>query len=783
MAEPITLQKLTNADIDADTLGEFANEDKMVVSRLGAEYASAPMASRLLVENGLLGATPFSTYAAMTASALVNDSYAVVTDDVDINKNGYYQKRSNAWVHLSWNPELAFKKALAEVIGQQKVIGDYSTAFTDVVGNMAIGIKNDGSVYAPKLISGDTLVTQGVALNYTSVTTDILGNIVFGIKNDGTVHIPKLSTGNAPGALAITHKLDVKNSDAILFIGDSYTASHYTVADKAYISNISNLTNYRLRNLAISGDESLDMNNRIVNDIAYFDGLKPHEVNAKYAVIASYTNDWTFSGAKLDYYKQNLSRLVESVKSLGIEPLLCTEFTAPAHSVALIKAIADEQDVQFVDCSALNNELGNLKKGIFHQGHPGTRTNGVFWLPILDAINKLPRPDQSIKIYRKRPAFLATTNKALLYKNDIERYTRFKEISVSHMRLADTNAQYYDELDGTNVSVFTATNDEYLKFGNGGLGFSDYGLIELTLKGTAQTIDSLSLNIDTNAQVYVRNYLDTASSFVGRKGGTEPTTPEYIANYNNPRGAWQLMTINTLSKEQLKGLMLKDKMQILLFKSGGFTLNDVSAEYVSDGKTDKYVNRDAIKVGNELLTNNTFDSLSNWVTVGTPTTIVPIDNYNSPRLPTDRTSPVNKVVTVSNSKTVGRTITLPKLGARYRITVWCRYFAKAFIDNSVYALDAAQVIDKSAGNTYPTNSQITSDTADFRTLQLKYGFAATLTDTNSVTVNDFACLSWRGVEFDIYVPDAPLAATDFTFSLSCTDGEIQIAKINLMEII
>ena len=378
MAEPITLQKLTNADIDADTLGEFANEDKMVVSRLGAEYASAPMASRLLVENGLLGATPFSTYAAMTASALVNDSYAVVTDDVDINKNGYYQKRSNAWVHLSWNPELAFKKALAEVIGQQKVIGDYSTAFTDVVGNMAIGIKNDGSVYAPKLISGDTLVTQGVALNYTSVTTDILGNIVFGIKNDGTVHIPKLSTGNARAALAITHKLDVKNSDAILFIGDSYTASHYTVADKAYISNISNLTNYRLRNLAISGDESLDMNNRIVNDIAYFDGLKPHEVNAKYAVIASYTNDWTFSGAKLDYYKQNLSRLVESVKSLGIEPLLCTEFTAPAHSVALIKAIADEQDVQFVDCSALNNELGNLKKGIFHQGHQGREQMGFF---------------------------------------------------------------------------------------------------------------------------------------------------------------------------------------------------------------------------------------------------------------------------------------------------------------------------------------------------------------------------------------------------------------------
>ena len=61
MAEPITIQKLTDASIDADTLGEFANEDKVVTSRNGLDYPSAPMSSRLLVENGLLGATPFST--------------------------------------------------------------------------------------------------------------------------------------------------------------------------------------------------------------------------------------------------------------------------------------------------------------------------------------------------------------------------------------------------------------------------------------------------------------------------------------------------------------------------------------------------------------------------------------------------------------------------------------------------------------------------------------------------------------------------------------------------
>ena len=104
MAEPITMQKLTDASIDADTLGEFANDDKIVTSRNGREYPSAPMASRLVVENGLLGATPFSTASNMGASDLVDGDYAVVTDDSNLEKNGFWQKQSGVWKILKWNP-------------------------------------------------------------------------------------------------------------------------------------------------------------------------------------------------------------------------------------------------------------------------------------------------------------------------------------------------------------------------------------------------------------------------------------------------------------------------------------------------------------------------------------------------------------------------------------------------------------------------------------------------------------------------------------------------------
>lgn len=104
MAEPITMQKLTDASFDADTLGEFANEDKQVTSRLGLKYPSAPMASRLVVENGLLGATPFNTYAAMASNDfMVNGEYAVVVDDDTPRRNGVYERSLGGYKYLKYN--------------------------------------------------------------------------------------------------------------------------------------------------------------------------------------------------------------------------------------------------------------------------------------------------------------------------------------------------------------------------------------------------------------------------------------------------------------------------------------------------------------------------------------------------------------------------------------------------------------------------------------------------------------------------------------------------------
>ena len=184
MADPITLKALQDASIDSDTLGEFANEDKIVTSRLGAEYPSAPMASRMLVENGLLGATPFSTYSAMTASALVDGDYAVVTNDVDITKNGIYEKQEGEYIYLKYNP---VSSSLLNVEGASIVITDSENNQTWLQAS-----SDDGGLTAvAEQAIRDKIgleVIDNSPLSYA--VTDSLGNLT-DIQLDANGHIPQ----------------------------------------------------------------------------------------------------------------------------------------------------------------------------------------------------------------------------------------------------------------------------------------------------------------------------------------------------------------------------------------------------------------------------------------------------------------------------------------------------------------------------------------------------------------------------------------------------------------
>lgn len=138
MAEPITMQKLTNASIDADTLGEFTNEDKVVISRMGAEYPSAPMASRLLVENGLAGADIYKNYAKMAEVSATDGDYAVVTNDSDTNKNGVYVWDTDKWLLTRYSKHLSPATVFFRVYSDTTIHYDASTRTLSTDGQVVM---------------------------------------------------------------------------------------------------------------------------------------------------------------------------------------------------------------------------------------------------------------------------------------------------------------------------------------------------------------------------------------------------------------------------------------------------------------------------------------------------------------------------------------------------------------------------------------------------------------------------------------------------------------------
>lgn len=103
--ELMSLDDMANGHLDLKSLKEAANGDEntQVVARLGATYPSVAKTMRILLEQGTIDATIFGTKSLMTASALADNAYALVTDDTTSANNGYYQKRSGAWVFLPYN--------------------------------------------------------------------------------------------------------------------------------------------------------------------------------------------------------------------------------------------------------------------------------------------------------------------------------------------------------------------------------------------------------------------------------------------------------------------------------------------------------------------------------------------------------------------------------------------------------------------------------------------------------------------------------------------------------
>ena len=684
---------------------------------------------------------------------------------------------------------------------------NYAYAAIDDSGKIALAIKKDGTTEVTNLeaqsilvnhVDASVITTNGLNIADSVIEktessdllyaiTDTSGSIALSVNKSGVVAIPQLLQSNGSGAVKT---LRIGSDDSIMHIGDSMTASHYCLQNKSYISQLSQLSPFRHINYGVSSEEAIDMQKRVLQDTQVFSS-SIKDSKPKYLFITTYTNDGV-ARSDLKYFQENIRRLIDVSLALGVQPVLVGYWNmVQSADHQSLKAVADEYKIQAVWCDVLNKQVGTYTPTsvLFNEPHTGTRTNGLWWIPMHDFVQQLPVL-RTIKIYRKRASLAVTTDADLLYKDIVDKGNKWQEITVGHYSFSDTKAYKFDEINTlvTADRAWALREDEYVKLQNkAAISISDYMLIEYTLDAYPQNLMSLQLNLDLTGtfEVFVRNFHD-ASTVVNRPATASDSA--YQAVWNKPRGAWRAVTVSSgkviIDKADIIRSMVGNKISIMIKGSG--SIKDVSVDYVSD----KYESRPSYpqklneKLGDELLVQplvgNTAQ-LAGWVTTGTVNTLVPIDSPKIPRKP-DQDTPVDGVCVLTTSNSIQQSVTLStKEDMRtFKVVVWGRYFPKAFLDRTLAAyssLDAAQITDRSIGGNV---SDITKDSFDVKRIQLLSWGTTTQPSYVGAYQTGFAGLFYRPITF--YVEVQPYE-TQLNIKISALDNDVQIAKVSIKEVI
>ena len=298
--------------------------------------------------------------------------------------------------------------------------------------------------------------------------------------------------------------LSIKNADKIGFIGDSYTESHFSIEGKAYICKLSLFSDYNYENFAQSGDTYRGNLDRIrKRSPIYHNYLSWCDMKPKYAVLVSYTNDLKYMDE--EQYLNDLRAILETVKGLGAIPIIATEYHTNfgAGIEIALRQIADEYDCEFINIIDDVREVRGIDYTPFWSGtHPGTRTNHLLADHFESYLERLPRPRQSLKIFRLRDTY--RNLEELIFNTNEERAKLFTEINVGHNCLTDV--RYVDDVVGAKHEPITS---EYLMLQNEEkVAFKDIALISAVLPSTSLGLKYIALNLgDVDVEVYVKDIL------------------------------------------------------------------------------------------------------------------------------------------------------------------------------------------------------------------------------------------------------------------------------------
>ncbi|MBT0729506.1 phage tailspike protein [Rosenbergiella nectarea] len=650
----------------------------------------------------------------------------------------------------------------------------YAWGILDETGAIGIGLNSDGVTEIPLLDVADLSIKSNA--RYPIAWRDESGNIALGVNSAGKV----IADLDSSVSSALTeHSVTLATADTIMHVGDSLTESIWVVKDKAWMSVLSAFSPYRHVNYGVAGDTVLQMQTRVLNGTSVY-GSNLQQIKPRFGFLSSFGNDYFMMDTDMKYYQESVQRAVDVMKPYCEQVVLVTEFCATQNIRTVYEEVARQNNLPYIHTDTLAYQLGKIPLGdqsLFHQGHIGTRNQGIWWYQILDWIKQQPIR-KGIKIYRARTTPSAISD--LVFKNDYDRHKKFKELTVGHTYL--TGAKDYDEIGDSTVSASmpqAKATDEYLTLQNGGALANTYSLVEVYLDQHPKDIQSLIINVATSeAKIYALSNTDASVNV-----SASSLTDAFKTSYANPRSVWKLISQGqVIANSQLPSLFTGRKLSLLVV---GGTLVNPQVTYKSKDRPFRqeiypYVKPETL--GSELA-NARIVGDSGWTLSSNIKTLKPIDNKFMVRAP-DSTTQLTDVFTLPVGEAMAQNIsfTAKEDPRKFRVQAFARYFPKGYLDltKSIYSgLDATQTLDSSSS---ANSAPVTADSLDIYRLfaEIEVSDGGYNRPGGATDYSDIVGLTWKPVTF--YVNTAPYA-NQLKIKLTTPDGELQIARFSVKEVI
>ena len=299
--------------------------------------------------------------------------------------------------------------------------------------------------------------------------------------------------------------LNIANSDKIAIIGDSYTESHFTVKNKAYINKLSLFSDFEFVNWGASGDIYIGRLAAIRNGSNIYGSLSFEQIAPKYAMMCCYTNDIKYMGVE-DYIKC-LDNICTVLKGLGTEPIICTEYHTGNNSESntcvktALMNYAIQHNYLFFDIATYAdifrpNSWNSHYSSFWSGSHAGTRTNAIEADPYQMYLEGLERPEKSIKIFRLRNNNYSNLD-SLLFRTKEERAKLFAEINVGHTYITDPSL-----VDNCSSAAQSVQEDEYQRIQSGkSVNVGNTCLVSAIIPILAKNTNKISFSVEASGTI------------------------------------------------------------------------------------------------------------------------------------------------------------------------------------------------------------------------------------------------------------------------------------------